>query len=137
VKISTKSRYAIKLMLDIAANEHNGNVSIKDVSERSDISVKYLEQIVSSLCRCGFVKSRRGSQGGYQLTKKADQYTIGNIIRAMEGEISDDYIDESDAELRNFWHGLYDEINRYIDSVTIGDIIEKSKTDNQIFDYYI
>lgn len=137
MKVSTKSRYAIKLMLDVALHECSGSVSIKDISERTGVSVKYLEQIVSSLCRSGFVKSRRGSQGGYQLTKTADQYTLGNIIRAMEGEISEDYIDEDEKAISNFWHGLYDEINNYMDSTTINDLIEQSNKNNDVYEYFI
>jgi Rrf2 family protein len=137
MKISTKSRYAIKLMIDIAVNEHSGNVSIKDVSERRNISVKYLEQIVGALSRSGFVKSQRGAQGGYQLVKSADKYTVGSIIRAMEGEISDDYIDEEDISLSSFWHGLYDAINNYIDSVTISDLIEEAKQNEEVYEYFI
>ncbi len=137
MKISTKSRYAVKLMIDIATNEHNGNVSIKDASERCDISVKYLEQIVGALCRSGFVKSQRGAQGGYRLAMSADKYTVGNIIRAMEGDISDDYISEDMPPLSDFWHGLYREINRYIDSVTISDLIEEAKIDSEAYEYYI
>ena len=137
MKISTKSRYAIRLMIDIAENEYNGNVSMKEVSERTNISVKYLEQIVNILCKTGFVKSQRGSQGGYRLAKNADRYTVGNVIRAMEGNISDDYIADDGATVNSFWHGLYDVINNYMDSMTISDLIEKEKMNNGLYEYYI
>ena len=137
MKISTKSRYAIRLMIDIAENEYNGNVSMKDVSERSNISVKYLEQIVNILCKTGLVKSQRGSQGGYRLVKSADKYTVGNIIRAVEGDISDAYIADDGTSVNSFWHGLYDVINSYMDSMTISDLIEKGKSDNGLYEYYI
>ena len=83
MKISTKSRYAIRLMMDIAENEKSGNVSMKDVSKRSHISLKYLEQIVNILCKTGLLRSHRGSQGGYKLVRSADKYTVGNVIRAI------------------------------------------------------
>lgn len=137
MKISTKSRYAIRLIMDIAENEHNGNVSMKDVSEREQISVKYLEQIVNVLCKTGLVKSRRGAQGGYRLSRSADTYTVGNVIRAVEGDISSDYITENNEPMNEFWNGLYDVINGYIDSVTISDLVEKDKSNNGLYEYYI
>ncbi|MGN0106480.1 MAG: RrF2 family transcriptional regulator [Hominilimicola sp.] len=137
MKISTKSRYAIRLMIDIAENEYNGNVSMKEVSERTSISVKYLEQIVNILCKTGLVKSQRGSQGGYRLVKNADNYTVGNVIRAVEGDISDSYITDDGETVNSFWHGLYDVINNYMDSMTISDLIEKKKMNNGLYEYYI
>ena len=76
MKISTKGRYALRLMLDIALNDAKTPVRIKDIAERQQISDKYLEQIVSSLNKAGFVKSLRGPQGGYRLTKKPEEYTV-------------------------------------------------------------
>lgn len=137
MKISTKSRYAVRLMLDIAENEHSGNVSMKDVSQRTNISVKYLEQIVNILCKTGLVKSQRGSQGGYRLARSADKYTLGSVIRAVEGDISDDYITDDKTSVSDFWHGLYDVINDYMDSMTINDLLEKEKIDNGVYEYYI
>lgn len=137
MKISTKSRYAIYLMMDIAENERNGNVSIKDISERENISVKYLEQIVSILCKTGLVKSHRGAQGGYRLKKSADEYTVGNVIRAVEGEFSGDYITDTNKNVNGFWNGLYDVINSYMDSITIDDLLQEAKRNNSECEYYI
>jgi Rrf2 family protein len=136
MKVSTKSRYAIKLMLDIAENEYKGNVSVRDVSERTGIPLKYLEQIVNTLCKTGFVKSKRGSQGGYILSRNTESYTMGDIIRTMEGDISDDYIDDGET-INDFWHHLYNLLNEYMDSVTLGDILEKEKKKNEVYEYYI
>lgn len=136
MKVSTKSRYAIKLLLDIAENEHKGNVSVRDVSERTGIPLKYLEQIVGILCKTGFVKSRRGAQGGYVLAEKGENFTMGEIIRTMEGDISDDYIDDGET-INDFWHKMYELLNEYMDSVTLGDIIEKERLKNGVYDYYI
>lgn len=137
MKISTKSRYAIRLMMDIAENEKSGNVSMKDVSKRSHISLKYLEQIVNILCKTGLLRSQRGSQGGYKLVRSADKYTVGNVIRAIEGDISGDYITDDNTSMNVFWHGLYDVINNYMDSTTINDLIEKEKTNSGLYEYYI
>lgn len=136
MKVSTKSRYAIKLMLDIAENEHKGNVSVRDVSARTGIPLKYLEQIVGILCKTGFVKSQRGAQGGYTLAGKCERCTMGDIIRTMEGDISGDYIDDGEI-INEFWNKLYEILNEYMDSVTLNDIIEKEKTKNGVYEYYI
>ena len=79
MKISTKGRYAVRLMLDVAIHGMDKNVSMRDVAERQNISIKYLEQIVSILTRVGYLKSVRGAQGGYRLTKAPSEYTIGDI----------------------------------------------------------
>lgn len=136
MKVSTKSRYAIKLMLDIAENQHKGNVSVRDVSVRTGIPLKYLEQIVGILCKTGFVKSQRGAQGGYTLAVRCEECTMGDIIRTMEGDISGDYIDDGET-INDFWHKLYEVLNDYMDSVTLNDIIEKEKTKNGVYEYYI
>ncbi len=87
MKISTKGRYALRLMLDIAINGAAAPVPLKDAAERQAISVKYLEQIISSLVRAGFVKSIRGPQGGYRLAKTPADYTVGMILRQVEGSM--------------------------------------------------
>jgi len=136
MKVSTKSRYAIKLLLDISENERRGNVSLRDVSERTGIPLKYLEQIAGMLCRSGFIRSYRGSQGGYALLKKSGFIKMGEVVRAMEGNISAGYINDGEA-IDKFWRGLYDRLNDYMDSVTLHDIEEEEKQLNQIYDYYI
>ena len=88
MKISTKGRYAVRLMLDVAIHGMDKNVSMRDVAERQNISIKYLEQIVSILTRVGYLKSVRGAQGGYRLTKAPSEYTIGDILRTTEGTLS-------------------------------------------------
>ena len=82
MKISTKGRYALRLMLDLALHEQSGYVPIKAIAERQDISDKYLEQIISILARAGFVKSVRGAGGGYKLAKTPAEYTVGTRARA-------------------------------------------------------
>ncbi len=87
MKISTKGRYALRLMIDLAQNYDNGYITIKSISERQEISVKYLEQIINVLSRAGFVKSTRGPQGGYRLANRRE-YTAGMILRQIEGASS-------------------------------------------------
>ena len=88
MKISTRGRYALRLMLDIAVNSATRPVSIKDIAKRQDISDKYLEQIISILNSAHFVRSVRGAQGGYTLTRRPDEYTVGMILRLTEGSLS-------------------------------------------------
>ena len=120
MKISTKGRYALRLMLDIALNDAKTPVRIKDIAERQQISDKYLEQIVSSLNKAGFVKSLRGPQGGYRLTKKPEEYTVGMILRLIEGSLApvaclDDDINNCTRADRCptliLWEKLYDAIS--------------------------
>ena len=88
MKFSTKSRYALRLMAELARYAPGTTVSLKEISERQQLSLKYLEQIVTPLARVGLVKSERGSQGGYRLTKAPADYTAGEILRAIEGSVS-------------------------------------------------
>ena len=88
MKFSTKSRYALRLMAELARYAPGTTVSLKEISERQNLSLKYLEQIVTPLARVGLVKSERGSQGGYRLTKAPADYTAGEILRAIEGSVA-------------------------------------------------
>ena len=136
MKISTKGRYALRLMLDIALNDAKTPVRIKDIAERQQISDKYLEQIVSSLNKAGFVKSLRGPQGGYRLTKKPDEYTVGMILRLIEGSLApvaclDDDINNCTRADRCptliLWEKLYDAISEVVDNITLADLISWQK----------
>ena len=88
MKLSTKGRYALRLMLDLALQPQDNCTSLKSVSQRQEISLKYLEQIVTPLIRCGYVRSVRGAQGGYQLTRPPEEYTVGMILRTIEGSLA-------------------------------------------------
>ena len=136
MKISSKGRYALRLMLDIALNDAKTPVRIKDIAERQQISDKYLEQIVSSLNKAGFVKSLRGPQGGYRLTKKPEEYTVGMILRLIEGSLApvaclDDDINNCTRADRCptliLWEKLYDAISEVVDNITLADLISWQK----------
>ncbi len=133
MKISTKGRYALRMMIDIAENEKNGSVSLKDISKRQDISLKYLEQIVGLLTRANLVKSRRGAGGGYVLAKSPEKYTVGDILRVTEGNLAPIACLEAEENLCpraesckavKFWQGLYNTINKYLDGTTLLDLTE-------------
>lgn len=136
MKISTKGRYALRLMIELGKNNSNELIALKDISLKQEISIKYLEQIVSQLSKSGFLKSNRGPQGGYKLSKSPKEYTVGSILRVTEGGISpvaclEDDINQckryNKCETINFWKGLYKVINEYVDSITLYDLIIQEK----------
>ena len=134
MKISTKGRYALRMMIDIAENSGDELVSMKEISERQGISIKYLEQIVPGLTRAGLLRSGRGPLGGYMLTKLPEEYTAGEIIRSIEGKLvpvaclenSVNLCDRAEiCKTLDFWQGLYKVIDGYVDSVTLKDFLNK------------
>ena len=140
MKISTKGRYAVRLMVDLAQNDNGENISLKDISKRQNLSLKYLEQIITVLTRAGYVISTRGSNGGYRLTHKPEYYTVGMILRLTEGSLAPvsclDW-DMNTCERREncstlfIWEELYKAICGVVDNITIADIINKG-ADNYI-----
>ena len=137
MKISTKGRYALRLMLDIARHSDGGFVPLRDIADRQDISMKYLEQIVSQLCKAGYLKSIRGPQGGYKLARPAREYTAGDILRTAEGSLcpvscADDEAEKcpryTSCEMAVFWAGLRAAIDRYVDAVTLEDLMNGNCT---------
>ena len=132
MKISTKGRYALRVMIDLAMNNNGEYISLKDISKRQGVSVKYLEQIVSLLNKQGLLQTARGNNGGYKLNKEIDKYTVGEILRAAEGDLSPITCVKEEAKCDkkegcltyNFWKGLDDVINEYIDSKTLADLID-------------
>ena len=130
MKFSTKGRYALRLMMDIATHDGDSYVSLKDVAARQEISMKYLEQIAGMLSRAGFLRSGRGAQGGYRLARPAEEITSGEILRAVEGELtaipclasSVDCPHRSQCHTLDFWSGLNDLINKYVDGITLAQL---------------
>ena len=145
MKISSKGRYALRMMIDIARHNKGEWISIKDISERQGISIKYLEQIVTNLTKSGLLLSSRGPQGGYMLSRDAEKYTAGEILRVIEGKLAPVACLENDANLCerkglcptiNFWEGIYKVINNYVDSVTLQDLAN-SCISAEAYDYSI
>lgn len=133
MRISTKGRYALRLMIDLAINHNGEMVRIKDIAERQHISEKYLEQIISVLKKAGYVKSFRGAQGGYQLAREPKEYTVGMIFRLMEGNMAPVACLEDEnnqCEKANqcvslrLWSMMNEAINNVIDHVTLQDMME-------------
>ena len=137
MKISTKGRYALRLMIDLALNNTGENVSIKAISARQNISTKYLEQIISLLNRAGYVKSERGSNGGDKLTKKPEEYTVGMILRLTEGSLAITTCTEDEQNqcerygtcpTVHLWEKLNNAISNVVDNITIADLAEEERS---------
>ncbi len=135
MKISTKGRYAVRMMLDLTLHNTGEYISLKDISKRQEITVKYLEQIVTALTKTGFLRSQRGNNGGYRLARAPKDYTIGDILRATEGSLVPVACLEDEPNQCNrsaecvtlpFWQGLAKVINDYVDSVTLEDLADWS-----------
>lgn len=133
MKISTKGRYALRLLLDLALHDSDAPVRIKDIAARQDISDKYLEQIISSLNKAGYVKSIRGPQGGYKLARDPESYTVGMILRLTEGSLApvaclDDEVNTCDRQetcaTLKLWQMLDEAIRAVVDRVTLADLVE-------------
>ncbi len=133
--ISTKGRYALRIMLDLAQHSEDGYVSLTKISERQGISVKYLEAIVSMLNKAGMVESQRGKEGGYKLTRKSEEYSAGSIIKLTEGSIAPVACLEGDGAgcehaysclTLPLWIKLEGIVDNYLESVTLKDLLERN-----------
>ena len=133
MKISTKGRYALRMMIDLGEHIDDGYVTLKDIAVRQEISKKYLEQIVSLLSRSDFLITSRGYQGGYRLARRPDQYTVGDILRLTEGSLEPIACLDTHPNTCNraascatlpMWKGLSKVINEYLDSVTLQDLLD-------------
>ena len=136
MKISTKGRYGLRLMTDLAVYHDQGLIPLKEIAARQEISEKYLEQIMMQLNRSGLVRSVRGAQGGYMLTRKPEEYTVGMILRAAEGSLApvsclDEDINHCEHAGRcttlTIWQQLKDAIDNVVDNTTLADLIEEQK----------
>ena len=138
--ISTRGRYALRMMIEFAQQEPGVRVPLRIVSARQDISMKYLEQIASMLVQTGFLESSRGPRGGYRLARPADEVTAGDVLRAVEGEfvpiacLGQDYgicPRRDECSTLGFWQGLRDAIDTYLDGVTLADLAAGTACEEQ------
>lgn len=141
MKISTRGRYALRFMIDLAQHGTDSYVPLRDVSERQAISIKYLEQITALLSKFGLLQSVRGPQGGYRLAKPVAEYTVGEILRTTEGNLAPVACLESDQNncerkeicpTLKVWLGLGKVINDYLDSITLDQLVFDCGTNNYI-----
>lgn len=145
MKISTKGRYAVRMLLDLAEHSGSGYIPLKDIAERQGISKKYLEQIVTILNKSELLQTNRGYQGGYKLAKSPDKYTVGAVLRITEGSLAPvsclsqaPNLCERSASCPTLfvWQGLNDLINNYLDNITLQDILDR-QTKNYSNNYMI
>ncbi len=136
MKISTKGRYALRIMIDLAEHNSGEYIRLKDISERQGITLKYMEQIMPLLTKAGYVRSYRGNNGGYMLAKKPSAYTAGEILRTTEGSLApipclEDQPNrcqrQEECSTLLFWEGLKKVIDEYVDGITLEDMLEGRK----------
>ena len=136
MKISTKGRYALRMLIDLAEHKENGYISLKDIAKRQQISKKYLEQIIPIFNHTGMLLTNRGAQGGYKLARKPEQYTVAEVLRLTEGSIAPvACLDQEPNECERsaecvtlpIWQGLYDVITEYLEGITLQDILDKEQ----------
>ena len=141
MKLSTKGRYGLKAMYDLALNYGDEPVSLKSIAERQGISENYLEQLMANLRKAGLVRSIRGAYGGYLLSREPSKITVGDVLRALEGPIGlVDCVLEQDAVkclkyekciTRTVWEKISDSIVKTIDSITLQDMCNNTKNNSE------
>ena len=131
LKISTRGQYALLIMTDLAEAEDGMFVPLKTLSHRRNLSVKYLEQILIQLGKAGLVTGSRGTNGGSKLSKKPGEYTAGEVLRVMEGELSprgtseNNHLESQGNDF--FWNEFAENINTFVDSITLEELAQKNK----------
>lgn len=132
--ISTKGRYSLRVMIDLAEHQTEGYIPLKEIAERQEISEKYLESIIKQLVKANFLAGLRGKGGGYKLTRSPEQYTVGAILRVTEESLAPVSCLEADAAVcprmahcrtLSLWQGLDKLISEYLDGVTVADLMRR------------
>ena len=145
MKISTKGRYALRMLVDLAAHQKGEFISLKDIAERQNISKKYLEQIVPLFSKTDILRTNRGFQGGYMLARSPEKCSVGEILRLTEGSLApvacleqepNECARSGDCITLPVWQGLYRVISDYLDNITLQDILD-SQRDRYTNDYVI
>ena len=139
MKLSTRSRYGTRILVDLARNSHQGPVQIGEISKRQDISVKYLEQLIRPLKQANMVNSVRGPKGGHLLTKKPEDITLGQIVRLFEGQSElvecisnpEKCSMSDDCQVRLAWEDATKVLYEKLDSTTIADLVEGNNSDEK------
>jgi Rrf2 family protein len=138
MKLTTKGRYGLRAVVDLAVNTDDEAMALSQIAERQGISINYLEQLIAKLKKAGIVNGIRGAQGGYVLAMPADKISVGDILRALEGDLSpvDCYeINKGDTPCSNsdicvtkhVWKRISDSINGAVDGIMLSDLVDESK----------
>ena len=132
--ISTRGRYALRVMIDLAEHDTGSYIAMKEVAARQEISLKYLERILPALAKNGMIEGVQGKGGGYKLTRLPEDYRVGDILRLTEGDLApvaclecgaEPCGKQADCRTRGLWHGFHKVMNDYFDNVTLADLMRK------------
>lgn len=142
MKISTKGRYGLRALIDICVYSSSDMVTVKSISERQGISERYLEQIFSALRKGGIINAKKGAQGGYFLAKSASEFTIGDILNVLEGDLLLINIEKDENDIENFicnrlWANINNTIAEFFNSITLEELAEEYKNKGKNMMYYI
>lgn len=141
MKISTRGRYALRVMIDLAEHRNGNFIPLKDIAERQGISRKYLENIMTDLSKAELVQGQNGKGGGYALNRPPENYTVGEILRITEGDLAPVSCLEDKAKpcafapqcrTLNMWKNLYQLINDYFDGITVADLMNSETFDDYV-----
>lgn len=141
MKISTKGRYALRIMADLAIHNTGEYIRLKEIAERQGITLKYMEQIMPLLTKAGYVRSYRGNNGGYMLARKPEDYTVGEILRTTEGSLApipclEDYPNRCSRSEQcitlPFWEGMWKAVKEYAEGITLADLVKDVKESSAI-----
>ncbi len=145
MRLSTKGRYGMKAVLDLALHSNEGLISLKSIADRQEISENYLEQLFASLKKAGVVKSTRGSQGGYELGRAPNEISVGDILRALEGSLAPvECVEDSEQPAceksencvtRLIWTKIRDSVNEVVDSISLEQLVEDCRKMSEKCDY--
>lgn len=137
MKLSTKGRYGLRAVLDLALNSETEAIALSSIAERQSISISYLEQLIAKLKKAGIVESTRGAKGGYILAKPAEEISVGEILRALEGNLNPvdcaelmggSSCNASEVCVTKYvWKRISDSINAAVDSLMLSELVEESK----------
>ena len=139
--ISTRGRYALRVLIDLAEHSGRGYIPMKDVAARQEISLKYLERILPTLTKAKLIEGVHGKGGGYRLTRQPEDYTVGEVLRLTEGDLApiacllpDAAPCDRAAECRTIkmWRDYYDMTNKFFDGITVADLIGTDAVDNYV-----
>ncbi len=139
--VSTRGRYALRVLIDLAEHNSGSYIPMKDVAARQEISLKYLERILPTLTKAKLIAGVHGKGGGYKLTRAPEDYTVGEILRLTEGDLApvacladgaEPCVKASDCRTLKMWQGFYDMTNRYFDSITVADLVNTDSADNYV-----
>lgn len=134
MRLSTKGRYGVKALFELALRHGAGPLSLKEIAERQGLSEHYMEQLAAPLRKAGLIASIRGAHGGYVLGRDPDQIKIGDILRALEGPLEEA---PEEGPGRDVWHRVTDRLIQVLDTLTLGDLVDEVRSEQESYIYYI